>query len=240
MYDQEIRCSRITQEERTFITSAMLNDLLKINWAAMRAEQPQNRRIVSIDPAFGGDMCVLKGFENTRVAETVRRHPHKTSEIIYEAKAMAIRLQTKDFIVDCVGNGKGVADGLDEDVAGYNVQYFGSADANKGGDDSILCLNQRAAAYAFTGTQIRKQLVEPVMDKELLRQLPVAARYVVRRGRALCLPKDEIKKELGCSPDDADSYVMGIYGLQFVNPIGAREVVESVVQEEYDPLSAWR
>jgi len=36
-YDQEIRCSRITEEERTLITTAMLEKLKTLDWKAMRA-----------------------------------------------------------------------------------------------------------------------------------------------------------------------------------------------------------
>ena len=65
IYEQEIRCSRTTQEERTLVTSAMLQALNGPDWELTRVSFPEIRRIVSIDPAFGGDMCDMKGFENS-------------------------------------------------------------------------------------------------------------------------------------------------------------------------------
>ena len=56
-------------------------------------------------------------------------------------------------------------------------------------------------------------------EKELIRQLPKASKYkATGSGKLLIVPKLEVRKALGCSPDDADSYVNGIYGLQFVTP----------------------
>ncbi|KKK86546.1 hypothetical protein LCGC14_2762150, partial [marine sediment metagenome] len=60
-YDQEMQCKRATDEERTLITSAMLDRLNTVNWNALRITEPKIRRIVAIDPAFGGDQCALKG-----------------------------------------------------------------------------------------------------------------------------------------------------------------------------------
>jgi hypothetical protein len=81
--------------------------------------------------------------------------------------------------------------------------------------------------------EVRGQRVEPVRRRELLRQLPMATRYkVTSGGQILLLPKDEVKKELGCSPDDADSYVMGIYGLRFVRPA---ENKRDAYSEQHEP-----
>ena len=74
-----------------------------------------------------------------------------------------------------------------------------------------------------------KRIITPILvgqrryspkEKELLRQLPVASRYreATNNGKLLLIPKDQIRKELKCSPDDADSFVMGIYGLRYVRP----------------------
>lgn len=214
MYDQELRCSRVTQEERTFITSLMLNELTKVDWEFTRQTFRQNKRIVSIDPAFGGDFCVIMGIEDGRIIAKEKYHPHKTGEIVFAGKRVAQEIGTKNFIVDCIGF-KGVYDALDDDAAGYNVQMFKSSH----GSENDLYANKRAEAYAYTSEQIKKLLVEQIEDKELLRQLPVAAMYrVTASGKAIVVLKDKIKEILGCSPDDSDTYVMGIYGLQNVEP----------------------
>lgn len=215
-YDQEIKCSRITEEERTLITTGMLERLKTINWDDTRACIADVRRIVAIDPAFGGDICVLTAIENGRILETKRLNPHLTNEIIFEAKMMAANINTENFIVDCIGNGKGVADGLSCDVAGYNVQYFNSAESPT--DDRFA--NKKAEAWFMVAEKIKSTQIEPIQSAELWRQIPKAAMYkITSSGKLIMQPKDDVKKLLGCSPDDADSFVMGMYGIGFTDPV---------------------
>lgn len=230
VYDEEMRCARLTEEMRTLITSLMLSELKDADNEILKIMPI--RRIVSIDPAFGGDSCSVRAMENTVTKELKALLPSKTEQIVFEAKCMAQRLGTKNFIVDCIGNGKGVADALDSDVAGYKVQYFNSAE--KPVNDRSLYINKRAEAYAYTGDQIRTGQVPQITERELLRQLPIASRYKVVHGKCQIIAKDEIKKVLKCSPDDADSYVMGIWGLQNVEPIGRAVVSNYHPQQSYD------
>jgi hypothetical protein len=241
IYEQEFRCKRTTQEERTLITSAMLSGMDGINWEFTRMSYPEKRRIVSIDPAFGGDMCDLKASENTRILEHQVLQPHLTNEIVVAAKLMMQNIGTKNVIVDCIGNGKGVADALQADEAMYNVQYFNSAEKptdapeKKGGRKSIFA-NKRAQMAYYVAQEIKAGRVESVNQskgmseasrRELFRQIPMATRYKVNgSGQILLMPKDEIKKELGCSPDSAESWEMMVYGLQFVDPVGSEQLVK--------------
>jgi hypothetical protein len=216
-YDQEMLCRRVTDEERTLITSAILERLNMINWEALRKVQHEKRRIVAIDPAFGGDVCSIKGFENGKCLTERAVHYTMTSEVVMEAKLVATEIKTKNFIVDCIGVGKGVADGLSQDAAEYYVQYFNSAGKI---DDSNLFANLKAKAVYHTAQQIRQCKVEPVKDSETRRQLIALSRYKVQQGsgKMLMIANDDVKKAIGCSPDKGLCYVYGIYGLQFVRP----------------------
>ncbi|MHC4744548.1 MAG: hypothetical protein ACYS8Z_21755 [Planctomycetota bacterium] len=225
LYDQEINCSRITSEEMTLITSDMLNALNEFH-ATNTDFSSESYKIVSVDPAFGGDVCRIMGMKNRSImpgCDKRIRDKHKTNEICMAAKVVAQQLGTKNFIVDCIGNGLGVADGLATDVAEYNVQYFNSSEkANKATDtlQSLQCANKRAEAYMYAAEQVQHFLTGPIKDSGLIRQLPIASRYTVQSssGRLLMLPKEIIKKpeNLGHSPDDADCWVMGVWGSRFV------------------------
>lgn len=234
LYDQEIKNSRITSEEMTLITSEMIHNLTKINWEMTRNAMPDMRKIVSVDPAFGGDICKIKGFENTKVAidESVLNR-HKTEEVVFEVKKVCSQLGTKNIIGDTIGIGKGVMDGLAADEAGYNVQYFNSSETPVVGEAknalNLQFLNKRAEAYFYVAEQIRKLRCEPIKSNELLRQLPIASRYRVGTGKLQIIAKDRIREELKCSPDEADCFVMGIYGLQFVEPENETDRVSSAV-----------
>ncbi|KKK93737.1 hypothetical protein LCGC14_2689900, partial [marine sediment metagenome] len=93
-YDQEMQCKRLTDEERTLITSNMLDRLNTVNWDSLRILEPKMRKIVAVDPAFGGDVCAITGFENARVTEKKRVNWTEPHEVVFEVKEMCRRLKT--------------------------------------------------------------------------------------------------------------------------------------------------
>jgi hypothetical protein len=209
-YDSEYLCRRVTQEDMTMITSSDLERLATVK----RDNTPISKfnRIVSIDPAFGGDVCSIKGIENGAVKIERNIKLTLTSEVVSECKSVARELGTTNFIVDCIGNGKGVADMLKVDVAGYNVQYFISS--AKTDDDQYH--NMKALAVNYVSQQIKKCKIPPITNPEIKRQLIVLSRYKVQpqSGKIILIPNDDVRKVLGCSPDQGLSFVYGIWGLK--------------------------
>ena len=226
-YEQEYECKRVTDEERTLITSAMLARLDLIEWDIFRDRAQEIRRIVAIDPAFGGDLCSMKAFENGRELDQRGLHYNLTSEVVFEAKLLAEQIDTKNFIVDCIGLGKGVADGLADDIANYDVQYFnsGAKASDKGVKANVIAdvnlyVNKKAEAVAFAASLVRKCKVESIVDAETKRQLVALSRYkVTRNGKMIMISNDDVKKALGCSPDKGLCWIYGQWGLQYVDPI---------------------
>lgn len=227
IYDQEINCARITTEEMTLITSEMLHELNQ-RMAGVEVVNERPKRIVSIDPAFGGDVCKIMGIEDGGViVEDDIRDKHNTGEIVMAGKVMAKRIGTKNFIVDSIGNGLGVADGLAADEAHYHMQYFNGAETAEHDDtmDVLRFKNRRAEAYYYTAERIRRLETAPITSQRLMRGLPIASRYTMTgKNKILIQAKTEIKKALGRSPDDEDAYVMGQWGLQKVTPEGVSPV----------------
>jgi len=218
-YDQEMLCRRVTDEERTLITSAMLARLDTVKWDIYRDRAKEIRRIVAIDPAFGGDLCSIKAFENGRELDQKSVHYTLTSEVVFEAKLMAEQIDTKNFIVDCIGNGKGVADGLAVDVADYYVQYFNSALTDRA-LVSELCYNRKAEAVAYAASLVRRLKVESIVDVETKRQLVSLSKYkIANNGKMLMISNDDVKTAIGCSPDKGLCWIYGQWGLQYVDPI---------------------
>ncbi len=230
-YDQEMQCRRVTDEERTLITSAMLARLDEVEWDILRDTAQEIRRIVAIDPAFGGDICAMKGFENGRelCQKNIKNPNMRTNDIIHEAKLMAVEIDTENFIIDCIGVGKGIADGLADDVANYDVQYFNSAAKVMNLDkkhksnplaDANRYANLKAQAVAYAAFLVRKCKVESIVDAETKRQLVALSKYkAARSGKMLMVSNDDVKKELGCSPDKGLCWIYGQWGLQYVEPI---------------------
>lgn len=239
-YDQEIKCSRVTEEEMTLITTGMIYALNEYHQNTTKAIT-QTRKIVSIDPAWGGDICKIMGLVNYKIEEEQSlRDRHRTNEIIMAARIVAQKIGTKNFIVDTV-NDVGIADGLVCDESGYNVQYFHSshkAKENEDGAQAIRFANKRAEAYHYTSHLIATFEAGLITSKELIRQLPVASKYTTQggSGKLIILPKQKIKAELGCSPDEADCYVMGCWGTRNVLPeeehvgSGARNLIPTHIK----------
>jgi hypothetical protein len=216
----------------------MLARLHEVDWDILRDTAQEIRRIVAIDPAFGGDICSMKAFQNSRELDKRKlKNPNmRTNDIIHEAKLLAEQIDTKNFIVDCIGVGKGVADGLADDIAGYDVQYFDSAGKPEGpkkaGErsnvyvDADLYANKKAEAVAYAASLIRRLQVESVADVETERQLVALSKYkVTRGGKTLMISSDDVKKDLGCSPDDGLCWVYGQWGLQYVEPIRNEDLI---------------
>ncbi|KKN74468.1 hypothetical protein LCGC14_0390880 [marine sediment metagenome] len=232
-YDQEMQCRRVTDEERTLITSKMLARLEQIEWEIYRDSAKEIRRIVAIEPAFGGDLCCIKAFENGREITQRGLHLKLTSEVCHVAKVVAEEIDTRNFIVDCIGVGKGVADYLADDVAGYDVQYFDSAAKArvKGVKSDVIAdcnlwANKKAEAVAYAASLIRRLKVESIVDAETKRQLVALSKYkVTGSGRTIMILNDDVKKAIGCSPDKGLCWIYGQWGLQYVDPIRNEERV---------------
>jgi len=79
-------------------------------------------------------------------------------------------------------------------------------------DDAEYMANRRAEMWAYFSQQVLDKKVEAIDDEETKRQL-VAVKYKIVGGRLQLVPKDETRKALGRSPDDADTHVYGIWAL---------------------------
>ena len=210
-FNQEYLCARIMDEDRVLISSAMLDTLNRA------IEYPRiTKRIISCDPAMGGDECSMAANHNTHVLEHKEIRTRTTSEILGELIMLGTLHKIPHFIVDNIGVGKGVYDGLCEmkdDEANESVREvigFCSSETIK---DSMRA-NLRAEMWWHVMKEVRASNVEYPADDETRRQIPYASRYKVNsRGQIQMQEKDIIKKDLGCSPDRAERWAMGIWGL---------------------------
>jgi hypothetical protein len=234
LYDQEFRCARVTSEERALITSILMESLEHVHIPEL-----ETKKIISIDPAEGriksravdeetlgqqGDEIVLKYFENTEVVEQqILSRPAISDNIMIlsgYAKNMAMAHKCRNFIVDSIGIGKGVADDLrlekdDDDKPKFHVQLF---KGNEKSSEPERFKDKNMEAVWLTSRQMRNGRVEPIEDDETRRQLTKLRCQANRVGQLQLDPSEKIKEACGCSPDRAKCYVMGIYGLQNVKP----------------------
>jgi len=197
----------IASDRFVLVTREQL-DLLKI----VTHDYFRSKRVVSIDPSEGGDACVILGMENNSIVKKKRIFVNDTMKIVGEALLVANEMNTRNFAGDAIGNGKGVFDRLSE--MGNNVYPIKSSLESS---DPERWFNLRSEIWGHFQDMVLRRELPPINDPDVEKQV-LAIRYdpkaVNSRGRIKVVPKDETKKILGHSPDDADAYVYGLWALK--------------------------
>ncbi|GAG38910.1 unnamed protein product, partial [marine sediment metagenome] len=218
LYDQEIECSYITEEEMVLITTALM-EKLQGGHKIFR----ETRRIVSCDPSTGGDECPIQAIENGKIIEEVILNTNDVIYIAHQMKAVGQKHNIEDYILDKIGIGQGTWNECNR--TGMKVIGFDSR--NTAINEEKFC-NRRVEAWWYAYEQIRDREIPYMEDMELRRQLS-AVRYGLgdKQGRLGLEEKDKTKLRLGQSPDKADCFVMGQWGLKYVVPVGKERAREA-------------
>jgi len=209
MYEQELQCARVTSEEFTLVTSAMLEHLPR------DVKTPKiGAGIISIDPALGGDECSMGAYlgPEAKCVGEVNLRTEDPDVIVSQAMILSAETGIDNFIVDTIGVGAAVYHPLCKVARGTVLPFISSGKS----DDPERRRNKRADLWCYVAEKVRKREVERPNDPEIIRQIPFASRYDPKSGKYLMIPKIKIKEDLKCSPDRAERWAMGIYGLQFL------------------------
>lgn len=201
------------QAENSLISTQQLNVLRE-----SIIHPKETRRIIVCDPSLGGDECVIKFMENYATKEMEILHERDTMKIAGHMVVMAERNKCPNYAVDIIGIGQGIGDRLREMNPKNNVQFLSSAE-------------RMDPAYA-TGVNLRAEMAWYYMQKVIDRKIPypedeetrrqlLAQRFKVvnSNGKVIMLPKEEIKKRIGRSPDRADCEIMGVWAIDKTEPI---------------------
>jgi hypothetical protein len=216
LYDQEMRCSRVTAEERALISSLLLESLSQVTIPEL-----ETKKIISCDPSEGNDEIPIMVFENSEVVDMEILHQPDIKEnvivIAHHLESKSLEHKCKNFIIDSIGVGSGVSGALRLKPE-FNVQVF---KGNENADEEERFYDKNMEATYYTARQMRMGNIARVMDSETRRQLPVASRFQVNSKGQLRLDNSKVIREiLKQSPDRAKTYLMGQYGLQYVRPDG--------------------
>jgi len=209
LFQQEFMCSFIAEEEMTFITSASLEALRHL----IRIED-KPRTFISVDPATGGDECVAKVFCSTKELEQKIYHLPDEMKIVAELQVLAMTHGTKNFVIESVGLGGGIASRLRQ--LGFNVFDF---EPGSKALDSDHFANLKAEMWWEVSKMVRNGKCDYPEDMKTRQQLS-SVKYKVQSnsGKLICEPKDLTKKRLGNSPDRADAWVIAMYHMNYFEP----------------------
>ena len=168
-------------------------------------------RIISCDPArFGDDKTVIQVLDGTEILERSEMGYCRTTEISSKLAELSRKYDNIPIVVDEIGVGSGVCDELYQ--YGRRVIPFNGSEKAENSDKFY---NKRAEAWWELAERLSKYecgCMFMARYPELLKQLTKPS-YEFRNGKILIESKEAIKSRLGYSPDDADCYVMGVWGM---------------------------
>jgi len=214
-YDQEIKCARITEEQRAIISSAALHKLTK-----MHTVEPHIRRFISCDPSLGGDQCVIYVWENTRIIDTLYMREREQKIVAGEIHILALRYNAKTVVVDVIGIGHEVVSRLNE----MGLYAIGFNSAGKA-DDSDRYANLKSEAWWRAKYKVATLEIDYPEDEVLRSQISAVKYTITHTGKLINEDKAITKKTLGCSPDRADAWIMGLWVLPKVEPLGSGDTI---------------
>jgi hypothetical protein len=171
-------------------------------------------KIISCDVArFGDDKTEVMLLDGSQILEMRTFGFSRTTEISSYLAELSRQNGNCPIVVDEIGVGGGVVDELYK--CGRRVIPFNAAHK---ADNESKYYNMRAQAWwevaeLFSKTELGCRRIPTELRKQLC--IP---RYELRNGRILIELKAKIKERLGYSPDLAEAYVMGIWGLSRANP----------------------
>ena len=199
------------------------NQVILDKWLA-RAERAPSLfvgKLLSCDVArFGDDNTEIMLLEGSQIVYEEELAGNRTTETANRLTELSRENEDCPIVLEDVGIGSGVIDQLEE--RGRYVIPFGPAEKP---ENEAKYYNKRAEAWWECAEHFsRTELGCKRMSTELRKQLS-SVMYEFRNGKILIEPKDKIKERLGYSPDKADCYVIGIWGLKRMSP---RIVLHSV------------
>ena len=192
--------------ENIVISSTYIDDLQNIVYLPTKT-----KKCIAIDPATGGDECVIYVIENCKIIGTKILHYDDTMKIVGEIVILAQEHNIYAIGVDTIGIGKGIVDRLREMSRKLKLDINAIQSAERATDDTRF-FNRRAEMWWKARERIIDRDIPYPEDEELRRQL-TSVRYSIinSNGKIRLEPKEKTKQRLGRSPDRADAFVYGVW-----------------------------
>ena len=157
-------------------------------------------------------------FENSKVIDRKVVFTNDTQKIAVDIVALANKYDVTGVSIDSVGIGKGVADVAESLLRERPIKILKISSGSAASDPDRF-VNLRAEMWWYVWEQIKNQKIYYPESIEIRRQLS-SVRYTLvnSTGKIGLEPKKKTKILLGRSPDDADAFVYGIWGLRHFEP----------------------
>jgi len=184
-------------------------------------DTPYKQRVMSIDFATGGDNCVATILDRVSMTQWQRtcviRWDERDATVSVGKIINLIGMYKPDVsVLDVAGSGHIAYNYLVN--AGVHIERFNGGESSS---DPKTYINRRTEGYFILRDWLDKEWLMYKKDahgRELVKQLEKIKIKHRATGKLALEPKEEMRKKLHYSPDDADSLMMGVWAI--VNFIG--------------------
>jgi hypothetical protein len=194
-------------------------------------EQYSPKIVLGIDVAKGGDLtayCVRKG---RHIVDTVEIPTSDRDALVHTAQGLIRRWSPSETLIDSTGHGAWVPELLREcGIPCRGINFASSAP----GSAEAKVNNMRTHLYSLATEYFSKGGMIRDTDIELEKQLASAYYTLDNRNRIKLLPKDEVKRRIGRSPDMSDAFCLTLMctGNMFEDTAGRDAVSDAVFAAE--------
>ena len=213
--DSPLYVAKVTGEFPAFASDAVV----PYSWAkqcqTLDAPLPDDGSVaLGIDVGAGGDQSVIRERRGNTAGRQWSDHS-ADPEILVNLAMLALRETGASSInIDTIGVGYGVAGHLRDQCreAGLEVDVV-SINVAERAQDPTRFINLRAELWWEVGRELSKDEAWDLaaVDDGVISQL-VAPKYsVARGGRIQVEAKDDVRRRIGRSPDDADALLLAFY-----------------------------
>ena len=178
--------------------------------------QDDLKKVAGVDVANEGDDISIIIVRHGPHVIDVQRYP---TQDVMEMCGYIIRtideFDLDEVVIDCTGGwGAGIYARLLEQGIDSRVNITEVKGNQKPRNDTLRALNARAEMFLLLQRRFKEGKISLPMDKELYKAL-ASIRYKISSDGGLfrIVPKTEIKKKIGRSPDEADALALAFYDL---------------------------
>ena len=183
-----------------------------IRRAINREIEIEDKKVIGADIArFGDDEIVISFLQGNRLVEQDISNKQSLMETVGRIINKRKKNNARLVAVDDVGLGGGISDRLlemDEPVMPIN-----------GGERAVQedkFVNLKTEMWWYARGLFEKGQVSIINDPILIRQLGAVKYHYRSNGKTVVEPKDEVKTRLGRSPDRADAFILGLWGVKSI------------------------
>lgn len=200
---------------------------------------PNDICVVGVDIArSGGDALVIYVRKGRNIVEKQKHYNMDLDSLSSQLMDVNRRWNPDRINIDSTGHGAWCADGLKK--SGFNNVH--AINFSEEAWDDAKYSKKRTNLYALANQYFDNGGMIQVGDTELEKQL-ISSRYTFdSKNRAQLIPKDEIKKIIGCSPDDSDAFCLSLYtgtSEMFSKPYKAKEQNEAEIMNILMKNARW-